>query len=187
MVKKLWNDPVWSKVIAGVILAAGATIGAYFLNWWPNIGRFIKKGYELAFLSTNVPNWLLGLMSILSLPVILIAAALIWEKIHPKETKKGPEWLSYRSDIYFNLRWRWNYFEDGNIFDLHTFCPHCDFQVFPHNASSFRMIDRIGFRCDSCGRNLGEMDESPDSLQNKVKRFIQQKLRNGFWARQNAV
>jgi hypothetical protein len=29
MLKKLWHDPVWSKVIAGAILAASATLGTY--------------------------------------------------------------------------------------------------------------------------------------------------------------
>jgi hypothetical protein len=40
MLKKVWNDPVWSKVIAGIILACGAGFGTYFL--WPNIGHIFK-------------------------------------------------------------------------------------------------------------------------------------------------
>lgn len=186
MVKKLWNDPVWSKVIAGVILAVGACIGSYFLNWWPRIGSFIRKAYEFIFFTTNVPNWLLGILVILCLPTIFIVLALLWERIHPKKQNDVSDWRSYKTDIYFGLRWRWKYFDDGGIYDAYTFCPHCDFQVFPYKASGYRIIDRIGFHCDSCSRDLGEVDESQDSLENKVIRLIQQKLRTGSWC-QNAA
>lgn len=183
MIKKLWNDPVWSKVIAGVILAAGATIVTYLLNWWPIIGQATRSSYNYAFHTSNISNWLLGLIVILSIPTILFVIALFWGKIHPQKTKNGPDWQSYRSDIYFGLRWRWEYFDDGTIHNLYTFCPNCDFQIYPHNASAFRFIDRIGFHCDSCGKNLGELDDSSSSLENKVRRFIQQKIRTGSWER----
>jgi hypothetical protein len=42
MLKKAWDDPVWSKVIASVILAVGTLLITYFLNWWPAIGRFAQ-------------------------------------------------------------------------------------------------------------------------------------------------
>lgn len=188
MVKKLWNDPVWSKVIAGVILAVGATIGAYFLDLWPSIGSFIRKSYNFVFLTTNVPNWAIGILCILSLPTIVLALALLWEWIHPKTQNDSPGWRSYKTDIYFGLRWRWKYYDDdGGIYDVYTFCPHCDFQVFPYNTSGYRIIDRIGFHCDSCDKDLGEVDESKDSLENKVIRLIQQKLRTGSWLRQNGA
>lgn len=35
MLKKLWNDQVWSKVIAGLILAGLAIFGTYVLKLWP--------------------------------------------------------------------------------------------------------------------------------------------------------
>jgi hypothetical protein len=56
MLKKLWNDPVWSKVIAGVILSVIMAGLASFLNWWPTIGRFIKKVWEYIFSNTTIPN-----------------------------------------------------------------------------------------------------------------------------------
>lgn len=37
MLKKIWHDPVWSKVIAGVILGIGTAAAVYFLDWWPRI------------------------------------------------------------------------------------------------------------------------------------------------------
>jgi hypothetical protein len=182
MIKKLWSDPVWSKVIAGVILAIGATVVSYFLNWWPTIGRFVSEVYAFAFSTTSVPNWFIALMVILSIPTFIIAIVLAKEKIWLETKNSESGWRSYKSDIYIKLRWRWKYFDDGGIYDLVSFCSHCDFQVFAQNASAYRVVDRIGFHCDSCDRTLNEIDESIDSLENKIKRFIQQKLRTGAWA-----
>jgi hypothetical protein len=106
--------------------------------------------------------------------------ALVWRSIFPTKAQ-GPSWRDYTTDIFFGLRWRWKYFSDGGIYDAVTFCPHCDFQVFSQDVSSYRVIEHIMFRCDSCGRHLGEFQESFSSLENKTKRFIQQRLRNGSW------
>jgi hypothetical protein len=180
LLKKLWADPVWSKVIAGLILTAGAALGAYLLDWWPNIGNGLKKAYEFAAAPTLVPNWLLGLLIMLSLPIILLAGLAVWMRLFPSK-EAGPGWHSYTSDKFFGLLWRWRYLSDGQIYDVCTFCPRCDYQVYPENVSAYSVVDRIGFRCDSCGSQLGEFDESALSLENKVKRFVQQKLRNGTW------
>lgn len=67
MLKKFWNDPVWSKVIAGTILAAGAVLGTYFLDWWPVIGHLLRVVYSFARSSTQVPNWILGVLGLLAL------------------------------------------------------------------------------------------------------------------------
>jgi len=36
VLKKIWNDPVWSKVIASVIIA-GAGWLTYRQHWWPGL------------------------------------------------------------------------------------------------------------------------------------------------------
>jgi hypothetical protein len=105
---------------------------------------------------------------------------MLWQLLFG-EGSKGQSWTNYRTDIYFNLRWRWSYSETGQIYGVHTFCPHCDFQVYEKNVSPYRVPDHIAFQCESCGRSLGDFEESISSLENKVKRFIQQRLRNGTW------
>jgi hypothetical protein len=179
-IKKLWHDPVWSKVIAGVILATGAAASAYFLDWWPAIGAFAANAYQFALAATSTPNWVLLILGLLSLTTVVFIGALAWQAVYPQKPT-SLSWRTYTTDIYFGLRWRWRYFDDGQICDTHTFCPHCDFQVYAHDVSSYSVIDHIAFHCDSCGRHLGEFKESIASLENKTKRFIQQKIRNGSW------
>lgn len=183
MFKKLWHDPVWSKVIAGVILALGATVAAYFLDWWPSIRVAIRNSIAFAFDSTLTSNWLLLLLVLLALPTLILIGAIAWQSVSPSKAR-SPTWQNYTTDIYFGLRWRWTYGTKGQIYDANTLCPHCDFQVYAKDVSTYRVIDHIAFHCDSCGRHLGEFNESFNSLEDKVKRLVQQKLRNGTWAAQ---
>jgi len=50
LLKTLWRDPVWSAVIAAIILA----VAAYFLQWWPIIVRFIFVEIPLIYYIATV-------------------------------------------------------------------------------------------------------------------------------------
>lgn len=182
MLKKVWNDPVWGSVIAAVIVASAAAVGSYFSGWWPDISQFVRNAYAFASSSTAIPNWLIGVVMLLAIPTIVIAAALSWQAIRPS-TLSVVDWRSYSTDIFFNLRWRWKYLSGGQISSMHVFCPQCDFQLFPEDVSAYRAVDHIRFRCDSCHRVVGEFQESLLSLESKAGRFVQQKLRNDSWPR----
>lgn len=180
-IKKVWTDPVWSKVIATGILVPLSAIAAYLLNWWPVIKPYGEACYKFALASSIIPNWISFLVVLLAIPTVIVWGIALSQKLVPRGST-SPSWKSYLSDAFVGLRWRWKYYNDeGGIYDLHSFCPHCDFQVYPQNASAYSAIDRIGFYCDSCHKSLGEHDESYDSLESKINRFIHQKIRNGSW------
>jgi hypothetical protein len=56
--KKIWADPVFSRVIANAIWAAGVIIGAaviaYFVGWLPDITAVASKTISLAAALTPV-------------------------------------------------------------------------------------------------------------------------------------
>lgn len=179
MWKVIWEDPVWSKVISAGIIALIAAMGSYLLNWWPTIGGFASKGLAYASVASLVPNWTLAVLGLFVLSAVVVLIALLWQFL--RHGKSGfLEWQAYTSDVFFELRWRWHY-SGSTMSDLTTFCPHCDYQVFPVDGSGYNFIDQIAFFCDSCGANLGIFEESFDLLENKARRFAQQKLRNGSW------
>ena len=180
MLKAAWKDPVWSAVIAAAVIAVISALGTYFLGFWPSIASGITIAWTWLFASTGVVNWLLLLLSLVSTSALVIVGLVVWDSSASSKVT-GPHWTSYTEDRFFGLRWRWRY-AGSRIVDLNTFCPSCDFQVFPHNASAYSVVDRIGFSCDSCGKNLGEFDESLSHLESKAERFVQQKLRNGTWS-----
>jgi hypothetical protein len=179
MLKTLWNDPVWSKVISAGILAAVASGGSYALNWWPTIGGYATQLFMLAIAPSLIANWILVLLVLLALPMLLLIIVAAWQWIRPAKQSQ-PSWKTYLSDEFFGLKWRWQYFGDA-MSDMHTFCPNCDFQVYPERASSYIAVDRIAFRCDSCHRELCTFEDSYEAMENQAKRFAQQKIRTGRW------
>ena len=186
--KNVWNDPVWSKVIAGAMLAAAAGVGSYLLNWWPSIGQWLFHAWTSLAQVTPIPRWLVLLLILFAVPVILLAAFGVWYwTFRSGEKNQAADWRCYTNDSFFGLRWRWRYVTGGTPVDITCFCPRCDYQVYPENSGPFRRFEEIRFRCDSCGSKLGEFQESYQSLENKVVRFIQQKLRNGTWMERAAI
>ena len=175
----MWKDPVWSKVIAAGILAVCAAVGASLLDLWPAIGRTLKSAWEYAISPSGLPNWVVWILALALVPTLIILCVLLWQAVFPGKTE--PDWRSYKQDDFLGLRWRWNYLATGTIEDPAPFCPHCEYRVFPHRASGYTAVDRIGFHCDSCGRNLPEFEELFESLQSKVSRFIEQRIRTGMW------
>lgn len=177
VLKKIWNDPVWSKVIAAGIVAAGGLFSTYRLNWWPGwITRRLASLWAYLLSPSTVPHWLLVLLGLVGIPIIVLATVLVWIAVFPKAT--APNWTSYTTDLFDGLRWRWRY-ANGCVDRLLSFCPHCDFQVYPDNTSPFAVI--INFHCESCGRNLGTCEGPDNRLNSRVTRLIQQKLRAGTW------
>jgi len=179
MLKSVWKDPVWSAVIAAGIVTAVGAVGTYALNLWPVIGAWVASAWHAAGQPSQISNWLVWVLGLLAVPTVLAILTFAWVAVRPEQ--QSSTWRTYTQDEFLGLRWRWNYFPSGNLEDPLPFCPHCDYQVHPHHASAYTAIERIGFHCDSCGRSLPIFEESFESLQSKVRRFIQQKIRTGDW------
>jgi hypothetical protein len=179
MLKVLWKDPVWAAVIATGITATLGAIGAYLLGYWPAIQSAGATAWTFMLGSTQVSNWVLALLAVPATLVVVLILVLAWGLWSERSETKST-WTTYTSDNFFGLRWRWRYLGDS-IDRLVTFCPNCDYQVFPHDASTYNAFNRIAFKCESCGQHIGTFDEPYDHLRSKAERLIQQKLRNNSW------
>lgn len=175
------RHPLWSNVLGGLAVAGLLAIGGYLLDWWPSVRGVTIVTLEWLEARTETPNWVLCLLSIPTAGFLFLIGAGIWYKINPETAHiADAQWTDYTKDRIFGLVWRWCYV-GGVIEQLVSFCPHCDYQVYPSNASGFAAVDRITFKCESCGRQLGTFDESVSYFESRVKRTIQQKLRNDDW------
>ena len=184
MISKFWKDPVWSKVIAYVICTVGGSVALYFLNKRLAISTLVKRCYGFALASTSIPNWILFVLGIIVLLAVIFLGAIVWQKV----LQSARPWLNYTTDIFFGLRWRWEYSKDGQIYNTHTFCPYCDLQVNFHNATDLgNDNDYIVFHCENCDHHLGEFQGSFDLFKDKTIRNIQLKIRNGTWLNQNSL
>ncbi|OIR10426.1 hypothetical protein GALL_77380 [mine drainage metagenome] len=184
LVKKYWHDPVWSKVIAGSILAGATVVSAYVLNWWPIIGSRMSGAFAFAFTfifaSTSIPNWLIAILLIPLVIGLLVIRLMVLNKLRPR--KSIPDWHTYVRDAFFGIQWTWRYDETGKVIDLYSFCPSCDFQIYPRpNHNILRDFTHIHFGCENCGHKFGNFQENIAQFENKVIRHIQRNIRNGSW------
>jgi diguanylate cyclase (GGDEF)-like protein len=112
-------------------------------------------------------------------PTIILAAAVVWTLGFPSKNVasravQSSREIPYTTDSFEGLRWRWHY-ASGEIIGLGSFCPACDFQVYPNNLSDGS--GRVSFKCDHCDRDLGTHQGNYPYLESKVTRLIQRKLR----------
>ena len=182
MWKRIWKDPVWASVISAGILAVVGALGTYLLGLWPAISDVVSYPWKTAGEQSKWSNWQVWAAVTLAIPTVLLTFAALWSTARPSH--RATDWRQeYLEDQFVGLRWRWTNYPDGNLGDIYSFCPHCDFQIIPHNASAYKAVDRIGFHCDSCGRDLATFAEPYHHLESRIRRLIQQKIRAGTWRR----
>lgn len=103
-IKKFWNDPVWSKVIAAGIITLSSVvigfIGLIVLFFWQQLyPNHVKTFFEFALNyfsnSTNVNNWIIWLFGILFLALATIA---FYFNFLPNLKKKNAEESTFSDD-----------------------------------------------------------------------------------------
>ena len=189
VLKKVWHDPVLSKVIAAGMCAAIPWFVNYLFHLWSWSVQFEKLrkvlGGTWAFLlsATPISHWLIGLGGLIVLLVVLMSMrSVVIAKGSQAEGRL--DWYRYTTDIFFGIRWRWKYEPSGEPTNPICFCPRCDCQLLAHNVGAYSGIDRTAFHCVSCDATVEEIGESLENVEQKVSLLIQKNLRTGAWAGQ---
>lgn len=168
--KGIWHDPVWSKVIAAVILFVLTAAGTYFLELWPTIGRVAWTVGDFLIAKTPVWNWLLILGGIL----IVAIAAIVISAFNAAGKAKSP--ALYMTDKFYGVRWKWRYVS-GDVDALHCICLKCGLQVYFANVGTYSFFHQVVSKCDDCGAVVGPFDGSYEDLESRVIRMIHRNLR----------
>lgn len=184
LLKRIWEDPVWSKVIATAILGAVAAIATYFAGWWPAFTKLATNVISFAVADTAVPNWLLSTLILCTFIVLCLLGIALWSAIFPGLGRPAYQ-ANYREDNFFGIRWRWSYGTDGTIIHLVSFCPGCDYQVYPRDVSAYREPERLRYRCEDCGAILHEVEMPLEEIESRIIRHIHKKIRTDSWKAKN--
>lgn len=87
---------------------------------------------------------------------------------------------SYKEDIIYNLKWKWDWSKD-NIINLQCYCPHCGSEVYYDDTISNYdklAISKLEFICDNCNKvvaslpNTNSTKRSAANIQNEIQRVI---------------
>ena len=138
LLRNAWEDPVWSKVIAAIIVALGGVVVSAIRSLCSNVS-----------FGTTILNVLRFKMSLWIVLLVLFAMALgvaIYKK-HSGKTK--PSFVSaFTSGVYQNQQWHWTWeWSDEDKFyyvmDLDIMCPNCKNGVLN--------LSYDGYQCGKCG------------------------------------
>jgi hypothetical protein len=174
MLKKLWNDPVWSTVIAAAIIALAGIVSRK--SWWPGVRRGVSAARAYLLAESSLPHWAVGLLALGVGLFVVLAVGLVVIAFQAKDQRQNlPDWLSYTEDSFYGLKWVWTY-EGREICLAAVLCSRCGFQVFSDSTSRFD--SSVRFRCESCRQTVPIEGQSWDSLRSVVIRLIQKKLRD---------
>ncbi len=174
IIKKIWNDPVWSKIIAGVIIAVITFIWVYMKGLWFAINEFTLLFCMVLIKNISVPFWLLILISTLCISATFIILITIYGIYNKKNTVRNRK--DYTTDTFFGLKWFWMYNYLDDITDLYSCCPKCLYQV---NTDYDHYNDIVYAKCDRCGNVINIPLERNQNVKDRVVLSIQREIRSG--------
>lgn len=180
MIKKIWNDPVWSKIISAAILGLIVWVSSLIPNLWASIGSLVRKIAVTATSDITVPLYVLCLLGLGSAIIVLIILIAIKDRF----TNSPPSFLNYNSDTFFGLTWRWRYDETAagkSVSYLTSYCAKCDYQVYGRLRHTLDGV-RVTYYCESCEEEVASIQQTDQTVQNRVERFILQKLRQNTFS-----
>jgi len=174
MMKGIWRA-VWSRVIAGLIVAGLIAVGSYFLHWWAAIGHGALVAFTFLGAKTPVWNWLLGLVGIVVVVVLVIVVSAL---IAAKQEVRNPL-TAYTTDDFCGVRWQWHYGPNWRIENLNSFCPKCGLQIFMLKSGAYAVVPKVIFSCEECEYTTEYMGGPAAVVESLVTRLIQRNLRQG--------
>jgi hypothetical protein len=179
MVKRIWSDPVWSKVIASVIVALIGAVVSYLAGWWPIIMSVLDATCRYLVATTMIRNWMFLILLLCAGLFVLTLSGAAWIVLTGKKSKE--EYKIYKTDRILDLVWRWRYDSSGEIISLGAFCPKCDMQLAPQSVPDGQGNAKIVYLCDDCGDAAKVFPGILIEVESLVKRHIQKRLRSGNW------
>lgn len=167
-----------AAVLAGLILSviphtrriAVAVLGAI----WSAVSSFFVYLWQYLTSKVDLPWFLVWLLIFAAVPTVWRSIA----RFLPRE--KGPQKTDYQSDLFFGVSWTWDYGWGDSPTNISPFCPVCATRLV-------YMIDRFdgptNLHCETCNKNIREMQGKPEFIEGTIARQIERKLNSGEWKR----
>jgi hypothetical protein len=156
------------QVFVGV---AGSVIGGLVLNalgllkptlrWvWTTARGLAVTVAQWLLAPTQVPRWGVVLFAVL---VFILLAIAIRARLRRWAV---PPHLSYCSDVFLGVQWRWRYHDDHTIDteSVTPYCPRCEHRMLAY-GTAFSVSTSL--RCEACSHE-NQVDVKVEDLQRRI-------------------
>jgi len=96
-----------------------------------------------------------------------------------------PRHLKYTEDLIYEVRWRWEYDEDGKPHEFLAFCPECDSELARSEPGP-----ELWLTCERCRTTFHKLKGEKGAaisvwhqLARRVRRAVERKIRTKEWRR----
>jgi hypothetical protein len=173
-----WNDPVWSKVIAGTILAILTAIWVTVSHDWHVVGAWITSTWNWVKVGGNLPGWAQLLLYLGSAGFIYLVIVIVLAARRAAQNRIKPEIK------FMGLIWRWQIrrrSDRDEMVSVIAFCPECEMQIHPTRVRDVPR-NHTKFICDRCQGRPERLDfeGEPEEVEDRVIREAQRQLRLGI-------
>jgi len=164
MSKKAFLKKPWVRAIGTLLILAGLAELSDLIfdtNISASLGALAKD-----ILARDIPVRSLFIFLVIATIVSYLISYLL--KIY----NTGPFWLKYTTDMFFSIRWKWDYQKDKasgkyDIISLSAFCPK-------HDCSLIEWV------CPICSRDYEKIGEF-DNIKDRVKALIIRNSTNNIY------
>jgi hypothetical protein len=168
-------------ILTSFAVAAAGGLGLYFVpDGWPAVWRFVAWGVaesvEWLAAPAQIPTAVLLIMGACTIATLIVPALLIYAS-----RSAQPGLVLPTQDEVSGIVWRWSPSSYGRFDRLTSFCPKCDYEVYPRDAAPFAYLHETSYLCEKCKWKSQVFDVTPEEVEDRVRRELQRKARE--WLR----
>ncbi|MDT0605377.1 hypothetical protein [Thalassotalea castellviae] len=169
LLKKIWKDPVGSKIIA-TVLTAGFV---WLLSKIQLINEFFIFIINKLTAFITIPIWFFTVL--LTVSISFVIKLLMDLRISYGNDK-------YTSDYIEGLSWEWKY-SGSKISELKPLCPQCKHEIIQRDIRQlgYSHQTKEEFYCEGCNFTLAINDKPVYEYYSRINRHIERKLRTKEW------
>lgn len=162
LLQKIWKDPVWSKVIAAVIIAAAGAVYSLVKSWLDD-SESLAESFKTVF-SYQVNIWL----AIAVVMTVMIIAGVIKKIRASKNQIPVPPFVDdFTRRMYQNQIWKWRWewspaYKFYYVADLNIECPNCHEGVLD--------LEYMNYRCAKCNASyeFALINGNPEGVKKQI-------------------
>ena len=165
------------EIISGIVLAAVTGASAYFFpgGWivaWDFAVAVLNDCWAWLAAPAEIPTGVLLVLFGCVIPIVVLPVIVIWAARSAKPSPVPPT-----TDEILGVVWRWSPSSYGRFDRLASFCPKCDYQVYPRDAAPFAYVHETSYLCENCKWKSQVFEVTPEEVEDRVRRELQRKAR----------